>query len=201
MLRWLLEEARMPSDNSALCSVVRSWLSVAPADSRQLLEAARLLAPREASSVDNSEELVHAAAAKGDLGLLRYLHEELGCGLGSGVLVSGAKGGSEAMLEWLVEWQCGEVGEAEQLDGCYLEAGKRGPLAMLKCLRRLGVPWSEGLLLKAIGSGLPLPVVQWLWGQGARISGQQLQSARRAAQVRPGQEGVEVVEWLEGHLV
>ncbi len=47
------------------------------------------------------------------------------------------------------------------------EAGQRGNLAALECLRRLGVPWSEGLLLKAVAGGVPVPVFQWLRGQGA----------------------------------
>ncbi len=29
---------------------------------------------------------------------------------------------------------------------------------------------SEGFLLQADGAGLPLPVLQWMWGQGARTS-------------------------------
>ncbi len=88
---------------------------------------------------------------------------------------------------------------------CYLEAGQHGNLAALECLRRLGVPWGEGLLTKAIEGWalplpLPLPVVQWLWGQGARISGQQLRAVRQEVGGRRGRDGVEVVEWLERQL-
>lgn len=71
--------------------------------------------------------------------------------------------------------------------------------AALACLHGLGVLWSEQLLVEAVERWrLPLPVLQWLWGQGARISGQQLGEARRrVAGERSGRRDMKVVEWLE----
>ncbi len=202
MVRWLLGEAGADLLGCA-SDLIEGWPeTTAPGvHNAQLLEALRMDAGTV--SFGREEPMLREAACRSDVALLRFLHEELGFGLGPGVLAAAAGGGCEAVMEWLVERGCAEGNEWGLLDKCYLKAGQRGNLAALECLRRLGVPRGEGLLSRAVGAwalSLPLPVVQWLWGQGARISGQQLQSARRAAEERPGQEGVEVVEWLEGRV-
>ncbi len=180
MLRWLLQHACGPASSSVSPYVIAAWPDTTAADSRQLLEALRLLLPPGSSGGLATRAILHAAR-RGDLALLRYLHEELGGELGPSVLAGAARGGCEAMLEWLVERGCAAGVEARLLDDCYLEAGQRGNLAALECLRRLGVPWSEGLLLKAVAGGVPVPVFHWLRGQGARMSKHDLQEAARLA--------------------
>lgn len=180
MLRWLLEEARVSASSLPLRDMVAAWPDATAADSRRLLEAVRLLLPSGSCSVLATRASL-VAARKGDLSLLRYLHEELGGELGPSVLAGAARGGCEAMLEWLVERGCGAGVEARVLDDCYLEAGQRGNLAALECLRRLGVPRSKELLLKAVSGGVPVPVFEWLRGRGARMSEEDLREAARVA--------------------
>ncbi len=135
----------------------------------------------------------------GDFAVLRYLHEEVGATLGPSVFVGAAYGGCEAMLEWLVGRAFG-LEDERMRDRCYLHAGKHGDLCTLVCLRRLGVQWSGEMLMKAVDAGVPLPVLQWMWGQGARFSSaEELQEAARlAATQRDVKRGQPVAEWLLG---
>ncbi len=163
MVQWLLEEARVPAADGVLAMMIENWPHTNAASQWQLLQAVRLVAP-PGSSVGALGGAAAAAARAGHLELLRYLHKELGCGLGAGVLVAAAKGGSEAVLEWLVEQGCA-AGEADELDRCYLAAGAGGDRATLECLRRLGVPQSERILRKAVGRlCVPQVVREWLCG-------------------------------------
>ncbi len=196
MLRWLLEEASTPARTLALSAVIAKWPKTTPTDSRQLLEAARLLLPPGGSSA-LATQATPSAARRGDLGLLRYLHEELGGELGPHVLAEAECGGCEAMLEWLVERGCAAGAGQRLLDDCYLEAGQRGDLGTLECLRRLGVAWSEGILLKAVSGGVPVPVFQWLRGQGARM---REQDVREAARVMKAQQD-EAKKWRMAALL
>ncbi len=207
MVRWLLQEAHLPAVAS-VAQLIDTWPeTTGPRVHNQLLlEAVRLMAP-PGSSAEEMASAVEVAARRSDVDLLRYLHEELGCGLGPRVLAQAARGGCEAVIAWLVEQACAAGGEEELLANCYLEAAQRGNLAALECLRRLGVPWREELLHKAVESwdtvapytrGVPLPAVKWMWGQGARITAQDVASL--AVEERLGKGGMEVVEWLEGQL-
>lgn len=108
---------------------------------------------------------MRAAAARGDLSVLRYLHEELGWELRGSVLQGAAEGGCVSVLEWLATRGCGG-GKAHERDRGYLEAGAHGDLATLECLRRLGVPWSNWILLEAARWGL--------WCSGCGGAGERL---------------------------
>ncbi len=205
--RWLVEAAQLPMDD-VLCDVVETWPEETAQHDRQLLEVVRLVASSGVTSECMLRGALRSAACRGHVGLMRYLHAEVGCGLGPDVLVDAADGGCEAAIEWLGERGCG-AGEAEQLDGCYINAAAAGDLASLACLRRLGVPWSEGLLAEAVRQReVPLPAVQWLWGQGARVGRQELENIsegllRDEGERRGPEESAEkrqVVEWLRGQL-
>ncbi len=209
MARWLVEAAHLPVDDVPVWDdVLRMWPEWRAAQRRQLLEVVRLVAPPGGSADERMQRCaMHHAACRGHVGLMRYLHEELGAELRPEVLVDAADGGCEATIGWLVERGCG-AGAAEQLDGCYVNAAANGDLAALACLRRLGVPWSEGLLVKAVRQReVPLPVVQWLWGQGARVGRRELEHARRGLldeeyerRAPMSDEKRQVVEWLRGQL-
>ncbi len=89
---------------------------------------------------------------------------------------------------------------ATRSDRYYLAAGHVGDLATLNCLRRLGVLWSEGVLLKAVlPLPPPLPVLQWMWEQGARLDKKQLELVRQAPMYGPYVTAAK--EWLEGVVV
>ncbi len=197
-VRWLLEEARLPALGN-LSDLVMAWPESRQSNMR-LLEAVQLIAP-PGSIIEGPAQLLGTAAVRSDVSLLRYLHEELGCELGPSVLRAAACNGCEAVVEWLMERGCAEGAEQALLDGCYLEAGERGDRTALECLRSQGLQWSEELLSMAVMRWrLPLPVVQWMWGQGAPISEQQLRAVRGVLEGQPGQEGLEMMEWLEGQV-
>ncbi len=201
MVRWLLEEAHLPVNDMLLCEFLQMWPEMNAEDNRQLLEAMQLLAPLERDT-ETDQDVLRLAASRHNVSLVRYLHADLGWELGQGLLFSAAYGGSEAMLEWLVERGCA-AGPAAGHDHCYLTAGARGDLGTLTCLRRLGVPWGAGLLREAVGGmvePLPLPVVQWLWGQGARVNRQALEQAVVGYQGTRSDVELQVVEWLRGQL-
>ncbi len=198
MVRWLVVEAGEDL-LGRFSNLIEAWPATTAAErhNAQLLEVLRM--HQDTVLHDNGELMLIFAAGRSDVALLRYLHQELGFGLGPRVLAEAAGGGCEVVMEWLVDRGCAAGVEHRLLDGCYWAAGWCGNLAALECLRRLGVPWSEGLLLEAVEHGLPQPVVQWLWGQGARISGERLKVARQVVEGRPGWN-VAVVEWLERQL-
>ncbi len=56
--------------------------------------------------------------------------------------------------------------------------------------------WSDGVLLKAVAGRLPVPVLQWMWGQGARFNGEDLQDACYLAAM--GKGGRLLLGWLQG---
>ncbi len=137
-------------------------------DEDELSDEAELL-PEEAELWEETElprDAILHAARRGDLGLLRYLHEELGASLGPHVLAAAVHSGCGALLEWLVERGCAAGREVVETDACYLAAGKRGDRGTLECLRRLGVPRSEVLWLKASKGVVPEPVFQWIRAAG-----------------------------------
>ncbi len=100
------------------------------------------------------------AASSGDLGLVQYLHEQ-GMSFSHETLMCAAGSGCEALVEWLVREQGCRAGPSVECDP-YLEAGERGDLAMLRCLRELGVPWHRRALRSAVDRHCKLPVVRWM---------------------------------------
>ncbi len=109
-----------------------------------------------------------AAAKRGSLPLFTYLHSQLQLQLqgplGPAVLQEAAGCGCEALVEWLLRQGCALPEDTVAL---LLEPAKRGDLATLRCLHRMGVPWPQGLLPEAVRRGCPLPMLQWLVAEGA----------------------------------
>ncbi len=199
MIRWLVENGGQANLGCKLFPMIAAWPEGSAEHGRKLLEAVRLVAQPRLQDCADAEATMRTAAARGDLKVLRCLHEELGWGLGGSVLGGAAEGGCELVLEWLVKCGCGG-GKAHELDRCYLEAGAHGDLATLECLRRLGVPWSNWILMEAARWGLPLPVVRWMWGQGARADAWgavfDTEAGMRAAEDELGDEGIKALRWI-----
>ncbi|PNH02983.1 Ankyrin repeat domain-containing protein, partial [Tetrabaena socialis] len=121
-------------------------------------------------------EVVEAAAVKGQLPAVAWLVEALGAqtALSAEVFASAAESGSMELMAWLRARGCpwdqtailGAVSHCseEQLEwlveqGCpmgvdgepYVRAAADGDMAMLRCLRRLGCPWSTGTFQRLVG--------------------------------------------------
>ncbi len=203
MMRWLAQEAGCPvgKDKPLACMCVWPRDRACNGDSEQalrvLVEAGGLLpSPSPPLCLDT-------AAARGDLPLLRYLHEELGIRFGPGTLGLAAWGGSEALLEWMVGKGC-VAGEGQGASDPYAVAGQRGDLATLSCLRRLGVPWGAGPYWgpargdRALQGRVPLPVLRWMVEQGASWDQEAVREGVRRAK-EAGQFG-DTVTWFEAQL-
>ncbi len=209
MVRWLVQEAGCPLGQDTVLDCVKNWpRDRANSDLEQALRvlvgAGGLLPPPSATPC------LDEAAARGDLPLLRYLHEELGWEFGRGTLAAAARGGCAAVLEWLVGAGCvagesqGEAGEGHGKNDPYVSAGRGGDLATLSCLRHLGVPWGAGAYWgpvrgPVLRSGeVLMPVLRWLVEQGApwyrRVVEQELCIARK--------EGIynDSMAWFEARL-
>ncbi|GLC53682.1 hypothetical protein PLESTB_000775900 [Pleodorina starrii] len=115
-----------------------------------------------APAVD-AASLLDCAAASGNLELMTWLHVR-GWAMGRRAIPNGAASGCEEALEWLVERGC-----PFPLDGgAYLGAARKGDLAMLRCLHRLGCPWGRpGELLEyCICNEVSVAVLQCLLDLG-----------------------------------
>ncbi len=121
-------------------------------------------------------ELLPAAAVRGSLPLVAYLHSQLQCPLEPAVLQEEAGSGCEALVEWLQRHGCALPEDTVAL---LLEPAKRGDLATLRCLRRLGVPWPRGLLPEAVRRDCPLPMLRWLVAEGVPVDAARSQRALR----------------------
>ncbi len=209
MIRWLAQEAGCPVGDDHPLGYMMVW----PTDrgsSGESEQAVRVLVEAGGLRPPPPPPLsFDTAAARGDLPMLRYLHEELGMGFGPGTLGLAAWGGCEAMLEWLVGAGCvagegqGEPRESLGESDPYVSAGQGGDLATLSCLRRLGVPWGgrayRGPVQDWMQAGeVPLPVLRWLVEQGAPWDQEAVrESVRRAKEA--GQFG-DTVAWFEARL-
>ncbi|PNH03277.1 Ankyrin repeat domain-containing protein [Tetrabaena socialis] len=134
-----------------------------------------------------------AAARAGSMELLVWLRAR-GCPWDAATFAVVAGDGSEEQLEWLAEQGC-PMGD----DGYpYVWAAATGHLEMLRCLRRLGCPWSPGgstfaSLLEWLNAGLDANVERalcWLLDQGCPVDWDQAVTIAR--QVR----NKELFEWL-----
>ncbi len=195
-LRWLLHEAHVPVGDLTVLDVLKYWGCDGPGypGSRELLEAVRMLL-EAGCPTGGDREAVQAAARKGDLSVLRYLHEERGMEVGPWALASAAEGGCEAVLEWLVAAGCGQGlgGDA------YVAAGMNYNFGTLSRLLLLGVPMDKEVLVKAVGADRSCPLVMLKlladWS-GAVLDGRAVGQALEAAHNRKERQE-EAIAWLK----
>ncbi len=177
MIEWLARNSGVPPSKLRwrdLKMIIHVWPRLTAADSRGLLEAVQLLAGAGYSDWPLGNEpakaMVSTAAERGDLAVVQYLLQRMpGLRLDGCVLTAAAKGGCEALVEWL----------AEQHPGClviprdtspYADAARSGDRGTLVALRRLGVPWGrQDVVVQAVSEGCRMPVLRWLVEQGAPV--------------------------------
>ncbi len=198
-VRWLAREAGVSAAGLELCTVVSSWRSVTPKDSRDLLEAVQVLVGEAGCREWDTEGVVQAAARRGDLALVQYLLQHPGCQLPDWhVFVAAAESGCEALLEWL----------AAEHPSClvmhpgvspYLRPAVCGDRATLTALRRLGVPWgAQGLVAEVVQLGCSEEgVLRWLVEQGAPVGSREDMERALLGARRRGLSG-EAMAWLRG---
>ncbi len=167
MVRWLLQEAKLrPGDLDLGRRFIALWPYRSRWDSARLLQAVRLVlqasvaaatAPLAAAAAGGGgggplplqlTSTLSAAATRGDLDLVRLLVQERELVPDAAVFSAAAGSGCEALLEWLAARGCPSSADA------WVQA--------LACMRRLGVPWDEGVLGAAAGAKVPEPVLEWL---------------------------------------
>ncbi|PNH04223.1 hypothetical protein TSOC_009646, partial [Tetrabaena socialis] len=127
------------------------------------------------------------------MALMVWLRER-GCPWNEFAFAVSALFGTEEQLEWLAEQGCpmGDDGEP------YAWAATAGDLGNLRCLRRLGCPWSSGgstftSSLNRLNYGLEDNVRRalcWLLDQGCPVDWDQAEAAAE------GQENEGLLEWL-----
>lgn len=189
MLEWLCKGARLDAALGVL-ALIQRWSGRSAALSAKLEEVVRWLDALAGQSTHDCF-VVFAAAAGGELGLVRYLHEELGSELVPSVLSEAAGSGCEELVEWLAG-RFGERDQAGEADRCHLSAALNGDLAKLQCLQRVGLRWGRKEMLGVVSGLVPLPAVQWMWGPSAPPLSRHL-----------GEEALRVTEeaWLEARAL
>ncbi len=207
MVRWLACHTEGPI-GCALDALVLNWRWDTPAHSRELLEAVQLLvgeAGRRGVRADYGIAL-DTAAERGDLALVRYLLQQQRL-VGQPayqpdwefLMSAAAKGGCEALLEWLAEEHPACLGLVGARPTRYLVAAKKGDRGTLAALRRLGVPWgAEDVVVQALQAGRPLPALRWLVEQGAPVGGAAAMDAAVATHLRWGCLSEQEAAWLRG---
>lgn len=150
-------------------------------------------------------DALNAAARRGDFSLAQLLYGTYGCRTDDQTLTAAAAGGCTALVAWLLSPAVGCRPGGR--DGrAYLPPASRGDVATLTCLRRLGVPWDEHTLERAIwGSGdplAPLAALRWLVAAGVPYSQPALEIV---CQFLPESErrrdGRRVAEWLRREVL
>lgn len=165
-MRWLANEVGLRGAEGGVHSVISGWSGRGTRVSNQLLEAVRLMLPPGSRAQGLRGDILSAAAAGGELDVLRYLHEELGWKLAPELLRHAAISGCEAVMEWLAE-RVGTDGGATGWDKLFQSKATAGDLATLECMWRLGLRWSAGFpsVEALVSSRMPLQAVQWMWGK------------------------------------
>lgn len=202
MLRWLLGVERLQGSRG-LVEVLKHWSG--KGYSELLLLAVQLMVKRGDRPAYDGCCLfleVEAAAAGGELGVLRYLHEELGWKLVGGAMVGAARGGCEETAEWLWQRRC----RVRNSGYCYHHAARNGDRGMMERLWRLGLRWGVVTLQEVLDdSRVQLPALQWMWERAPGLYGSKdLERAirrREASSVRRSEaREQQVAAWLREKL-
>ncbi|PNW77736.1 hypothetical protein CHLRE_10g449400v5 [Chlamydomonas reinhardtii] len=153
--------------------------------------------PQGEGEVQQTAEVCTAAARSGSLELLALVRAR-GCPWGPEAVAAGAAAGCEAVLAYLVAQGC----PAGDCHDAYAAAIAAEDLLTLRCLRRLGLPWSGDAATwraHAIRCGVPLlrwlheeaqvPVLDWMRSLGNRRDGRRTeQLSRRVTEWYAGEE-------------
>lgn len=230
MLRWLVQEARCPCGEATLSKVIEVWpkrlcSNGGSSSSSSSGGSGGSSSNSSARLLQVVKELLDAgcpvgycglkeAARRGDLPLVRYLHEERGAGFSPCVLGAAADCGCEAVLQWL--WEAGCLADESVLDEedqawiidvglewyPYVLAGRNGDLATLSLMRRLGVPWGTRVMGAACEWACRLPVLRWMVEQGAPLEHPGDRAALLAVLQSDQETGQfpESVAWLEDNV-
>ncbi|PNG99834.1 Ankyrin repeat domain-containing protein, partial [Tetrabaena socialis] len=142
-----------------------------------------------------------AAVGSGSMELMAWLRQR-GCPWEETAFTVAAEHGSEEQLKWLAAQGCpmGELGAP------YERPAAKGELGVLRCLRRLGCPWS------ADGSTFTNSVEHVAWGWRECHFGKHVKRSlcwlldqgcpvrwSEAKAVAVEEEAAELLEWLQGH--
>ncbi len=200
MVRWLAEVAGVSAAGQSLHEVVEYdvWPCDTPADSRELLQAVRLMVAVGVDTEDASS-LLSSAVMRGDLALVQYLRQEVLVGrwpAGENTVDAAVGSSCEALLEWMAGQPGWLAGTA---DSPYVGAALYGDLATLRALRRLRVPWgARDSLAHAVEDGCTPPALQWLAEQGAPVGSwaDMNRAFAVAMQHKRFRLSYETVEWL-----
>ncbi len=185
MVRWLLG-AGCPRGQLGIGKAAQLWPSSTSADSKQLVEAVRLLAAAgwPVQGEDGEHPFTLAARGKQPWLVWRALLELLPAEDRQSLPLEAVKGaaatGCHATLEALVGLGVYDVHGGQLAAAWYAAAAANGDHGTLECLRRLGVPLGEGALLAAVRQEAPLPALRWLVEQGAPLGGREVQDALEA---------------------
>ncbi len=196
IIRWLLHEARCPWGADTVTVVVQHWgLYMHPvgAASRRLAAVQLLL---HAGCPHGGEDAIIAAAERGDVQVVRCLHEAGGrVPLGPRAVKAAAVGGCEELLVWLRERQGCAWGDVGQVVAA---AGRAGDLGTLRVVVRLGVPMDRDVLPAVVERGCALAVLKLLVEQGGVPAGAAVVERALDRCNHVSAMGRPVVAWLNG---
>ncbi len=116
-------------------------------------------------------DVLRLAVRRGDMGLVRYLHQGAGCRLGTGLLIDAARGGCGAVVGWMLGCVAG-VGKGvrgsgkmvagEEAGEAYAAAAASGDLATVRLLQQLGVRWGSGRVRGCVRARCGGAMVAWI---------------------------------------
>ncbi len=203
IVRWLACEAGVPVTVQSVREVVSGWPRTMPAQGRFLLQAVQLLAEAGGCrgwDARDAEDVLHAAARRGDVALVQHLAGQLPGPWPRGMLmVAAVECGCEALLEWLVALPEGAACQPQSEGRYYMYAAVSGFRGMLAALRRLGVPWcSEDVVVRAVRKGCCAQALRWLVEHGAPVGSQGDMEKAVDVAVRCNCIDAQTAAWMRG---
>lgn len=207
MIQYLLEDpekfgTKLREDGAD--TVVEHWDHGTLASTRLCIEVVKSIHQWRGDEEPFGPRTLGEAAEKGDMQLVRYLHQEQGIRFSNRTLARAATSGYEALLDWLLAEGCHVPGPDNWKLECdpYVQAFWGYQRSTLVHLRRLGVPWHPHGLARVL-AGKPrdkvvwVSMLQWLVEEGGvPVGSEAVGEALEAA--RDCELGREVVAWLQG---